>query len=160
MKAFLVSLVTSPVGVITAAILGLGTAFYKVYQIIDDTTGGIRRSLKRVQEAQREFARESTMEQMAIDRLFGKLDALTKGTSEYQKVKDEILSKYGQYLKGLSAEIQALDDVKGAYEAISTAAKQAARIGQLIPQPRKQRRLTWRWKWKTWKNPGGITKDF
>ncbi len=127
MKAFLVSLVTSPVGVITAAILGLGTAFYKVYQIIDDTTGGIRRSLKRVQEAQREFARESTMEQMAIDRLFGKLDALTKGTSEYQKVKDEILSKYGQYLKGLSAEIQALDDVKGAYEAISTAAKQAAR---------------------------------
>lgn len=127
MKAFLVSLVTSPVGVITAAILGLGTAFYKVYQIIDDTTGGIRRSLKRVQEAQREFARESTMEQMAIDRLFGKLDALTKGTSEYQKVKDEILSKYGQYLNGLSAEIQALDDVKGAYEAISTAAKQAAR---------------------------------
>ena len=67
------------------------------------------------------------MEQMAIDRLFGKLDALTKGTSEYQKVKDEILSKYGQYLNGLSAEIQALDDVKGAYEAISTAAKQAAR---------------------------------
>lgn len=65
--------------------------------------------------------------QMAIDRLFGKLDALTKGTSEYQKVKDEILSKYGQYLNGLSAEIQALDDVKGAYEAISTAAKQAAR---------------------------------
>ena len=107
--------------------MSLGTAFYKAYQIIDETTGGIRRSLKRVQEAQREFARESTMEQMAIDRLFGKLDALTKGTSEYQKVKDEILSKYGQYLNGLSAEIQALDDVKGAYEAISTAAKQAAR---------------------------------
>ena len=127
MKAFLLSLVTNPVGIITLSILSLGTAFYKAYQIIDDTTGGIRRSLKRVQEAQREFARESTMEQMAIDRLFGKLDALTKGTSEYQKVKDEILSKYGQYLNGLSAEIQALDDVKGAYEAISTAAKQAAR---------------------------------
>lgn len=127
MKAFLLSLVTNPVGIITLSILSLGTAFYKAYQIIDETTGGIRRSLKRVQEAQREFARESTMEQMAIDRLFGKLDALTKGTSEYQKVKDEILSKYGQYLNGLSAEIQALDDVKGAYEAISTAAKQAAR---------------------------------
>ena len=127
MKAFLLSLVTNPVGIITLSILSLGTAFYKAYQIIDETTGGIRRSLKRVQEAQREFARESTMEQMAIDRLFGKLDALTKGTSEYQKVKDEILSKYGHYLNGLSAEIQALDDVKGAYEAISTAAKQAAR---------------------------------
>lgn len=127
MKAFLLSLVTNPVGIITLSILSLGNAFYKAYQIIDETTGGIRRSLKRVQEAQREFARESTMEQMAIDRLFGKLDALTKGTSEYQKVKDEILSKYGQYLNGLSAEIQALDDVKGAYEAISTAAKQAAR---------------------------------
>lgn len=127
MKAFLLSLVTNPVGIITLSILSLGTAFYKAYQIIDETTGGIRRSLKRVREAQREFARESTMEQMAIDRLFGKLDALTKGTSEYQKVKDEILSKYGQYLNGLSAEIQALDDVKGAYEAISMAAKQAAR---------------------------------
>lgn len=127
MRSFMVSLVTNPVGIITLSILSLGTAFYKAYQIIDETTGGIRRSLKRVQEAQREFARESTMEQMAIDRLFGKLDALTKGTSEYQKVKDEILSKYGQYLNGLSAEIQALDDVKGAYEAISTAAKQAAR---------------------------------
>ena len=77
MKAFLLSLVTNPVGIITLSILSLGTAFYKAYQIIDDTTGGIRRSLKRVQEAQREFARESTMEQMAIDRLFGKLDALT-----------------------------------------------------------------------------------
>ena len=127
MKAFLLSLVTNPVGRISLSILIFGTDFYMSYQIIDETTGGIRRSLKRVQEAQREFARESTMEQMAIDRLFGKLDALTKGTSEYQKVKDEILSKYGQYLNGLSAEIQALDDVKGAYEAISTAAKQAAR---------------------------------
>ena len=127
MKAFLLSLVTNPVGIITLSILSLGTAFYKAYQIIDETTGGIRRSLKRVQEAQREFARETTLEQMSIDRMFGKLEGLTKGTSEYQKAKDEILSKYGQYLNGLSAEIQALDDVKGAYEAISTAAKQAAR---------------------------------
>ena len=127
MKSFMVSLVTNPVGIMTLTITALGTAFYKLYQVAEESSAGVRRSLERVRDAQREFARETTLEQMSIDRMFGKLEGLTKGTSEYQKAKDEILSKYGQYLNGLSAEIQALDDVKGAYEAISTAAKQAAR---------------------------------
>ncbi|MFR7808417.1 MAG: hypothetical protein ACLU4N_03520 [Butyricimonas faecihominis] len=84
--------------------MSLGTAFYRLIKLLMKRPG-IRRSLKRAQEAQREFARNRRWSKWLLIGCL-KADALTKGTSEYQKVKDEILSKYGQYLNGLSAEIR------------------------------------------------------
>lgn len=60
--------------------------------------------------------------------LFGKLDKAKKGTEDYDDAKKSILDKYGEYLKGLGDEKNALDDVARAYGAVSAAAKQAALI--------------------------------
>ncbi|NDW11184.1 hypothetical protein [Dysgonomonas sp. 520] len=66
-------------------------------------------------------------EKVEYERLFSILRNAEKGSIQYQKAKDSIISKYGVYLKGLSQEIISLQDVEGAYKAISKAALQSAR---------------------------------
>lgn len=70
---------------------------------------------------------EINSEKKHIDELFNKLKKAKEGTDEYKAAKDAILSQYGQYLSGLSAEVQSLKDVKGAYDAVTTAAVKAAK---------------------------------
>ncbi len=68
---------------------------------------------------------EITQETAEIGRQFEALQKAEKGTKGYEKAKDKILSGYGKYLQGLSTEIRTLQDVEGAYKAISTAAIQS-----------------------------------
>ena len=62
-----------------------------------------------------------------ISLLFYRLKEAEKGSKAYESIKEQILSKYGSYLEGLSSEIQSLKDVEGAYKAITKAAREAAR---------------------------------
>lgn len=66
-------------------------------------------------------------EKKEIDALFGKLDAAKKGTQQYEDAKNAIISQYGDYLSGLSQEIQSLEDVAAAYKAITEEATNAAK---------------------------------
>lgn len=70
---------------------------------------------------------EINSEKRHIDELFNKLKKAKEGTDEYKAAKDAILSQYGQYLGGLSEEVRSLKDVKGAYDAVTTAAIKAAK---------------------------------
>lgn len=126
-KGFLISLVTNPIMAFGAALGVVALAFSNMLRNMTDAGQAIKESQDRIKEASTSFVREVTMEQMTIDRLFGKLEGLTKGTKEYQKVKDDILSRYGQYLGGMDEEIRKLENIQGAYEAISRAALQSAR---------------------------------
>lgn len=69
---------------------------------------------------------EIASEQKKIDELFEKLRKAKKGTDDYKSAKAAIISQYGGYLNGLSAEIVALNDVEGAYKAVAKAARDAA----------------------------------
>lgn len=82
------------------------------------------KSLERVTE---DYNADVEKERININILFNRLKSATEGTEKYNKAKNEILSKYGEYLKGLSDEIRSLKDVEGAYKAISAAAIQAAK---------------------------------
>lgn len=82
------------------------------------------KSLERVTE---DYNADVEKERININILFNRLKSATEGTEKYNKAKNEILSKYGEYLKGLSDEIRSLKDVEGAYKAISEAAIQAAK---------------------------------
>lgn len=66
-------------------------------------------------------------ERVQIDTLFAKLRSATEGTDAYQTAKQAIIDQYGNYLKGLGDEITSLNDVKGAYDAITTSAIKAAK---------------------------------
>ena len=88
---------------------------------------GLYDKTQRLQKATRDFNKDLATEQTNINILFNRLRKATEGTEEYDKAKSEIISKYGEYLKGLSDEVKSLKDVEGAYKAISAAALQAAK---------------------------------
>ncbi|MGL5682559.1 MAG: phage tail tape measure protein [Marinifilaceae bacterium] len=104
------------------AVAALGVGIYKLCTQLGD----FEKMQLRVNKANTEANRAYLEEQETIDTLFGRLNGAKKGTEEYQKAKDTILSKYGQYLKGLDDEKKSLEDIAGAYDAITTAAKQSA----------------------------------
>lgn len=117
------ALLTNPYVLAAAAITALG---YSIYKMATYTTDA-EKAMKRVADANKDFGKSVSSEQIAIDRLFGKLKAATEGTKEYDKAKKAIISKYGQYLDGLDEEVKSLKKVEEAYKAISEAAIQAAR---------------------------------
>lgn len=105
------------------AIAALGVAVYKLATYQTDA----EKSLKKLNEAEKETNKEIASQQIEIDRLFIKLKNAKEGTDEYKRAKQAIISQYGGYLEGLNSEIQSLQDVEGAYRAVSEAAKEAAR---------------------------------
>jgi tape measure domain-containing protein len=121
-KVLGLSMLTNPYVLAAAAIVGLSYGIYKLITYQTDAEKAQVKLNKRIQE----FNSETNAEQAEIDRLFGKLDKAKKGTEDYDDAKKSILDKYGEYLKGLGDEKNALDDVARAYGAVSAAAKQAA----------------------------------
>lgn len=110
----------------TIALAGIVAVGYGMYKLITYQTDAEKWQSK-LNNRLDEFNSATMREKVEIDSLFGKLDAAKKGTKEYDEAKKSILDKYGDYLQGLSDEIQKLEDVAGAYDAITESAKKAAR---------------------------------
>ena len=89
-------------------------------------TDTLAESQQKLNETYAETESAAANEQRKIDELFGSLRKAKKGTDEWQSAKSSILSQYGGYLKGLSNEVSKLNDVEGAYRAVSAAARDAA----------------------------------
>lgn len=89
-------------------------------------------SQERLNKLSSEFNEEVGKESVRINRLFTWLNKAEKGTTDYYDAKKTILDNYGKYLTGLSKEIESLEDVAGAYDAITKAALNAtkARLAQ------------------------------
>lgn len=109
----------------TIVAIGIAAVIYGIYKLITYQTDA-EKAQEKLNDRVKEFNSETAAEQAEIDRLFGKLDAVKKGTKEYDEAKQSIIDKYGEYLKGLGDEVEKLNDVEKAYVAISAAAKQAA----------------------------------
>lgn len=84
-------------------------------------------AMKRVKKLSKENADEIGKETVRVSQLFDWLKRAEKGTENYEKAKQTILSNYGQYLKGMGDEIEKLEDIEGAYNAITIAATNAAK---------------------------------
>jgi len=84
-------------------------------------------AMKRVKKLSKENADEIGKETVRVSQLFDWLKRAEKGTENYEKAKQTILSNYGQYLKGMGDEIEKLEDIEGAYNAITIAATKAAK---------------------------------
>jgi TP901 family phage tail tape measure protein len=122
-RLFMVALHANPIGLAAAAAVALAAALVTVFSRSSDAA----KSMKRLNESQKEFIADTTKEQAQIDQLFDKLKKAKEGTDEYDKAKQNILNKYGTYLEGLGEEVKSLKNVEGAYKAISAAALQAAK---------------------------------
>lgn len=82
---------------------------------------------KRLKTLHKEYNESLNKETTHVSQLFSWLQKAEKGTTEYEKAKMAIQKNYGKYLEGLGKEIQSLEDVEGAYKAITKAAMEAAK---------------------------------
>ena len=112
-----------PLAIALVAITAVTAAIVALKSSTDAQTEAQRKMNNAFAETQAEI----NAEKKHIDDLFNRLQKAKQGTDEYKAAKDAILSQYGQYLSGLSEEIRTLKDVKGAYDAITTAAIKAAK---------------------------------
>lgn len=121
-KKLWAALTAHPFALVAAAVIGAAYAIYKFITAESDAEAAQRKLNETIDECNRNIASE----RVQIDTLFNRLRRAKKGTDEYKAAKEAIISQYGQYLNGLSAEIQSLQDVEGAYKAITAAAREAA----------------------------------
>lgn len=117
------TILKNPYVLAAAAVAALA---YGIYKLVTYQTDAEKAQAK-LNETTKQFNKDVAAERMQIDSLFARLKAAKEGTEEYKSAKQAILSQYGEYLKGLSKEIQSLQDVEGAYKAVTAAALDAAK---------------------------------
>jgi ABC-type transporter Mla subunit MlaD len=77
------------------------------------------KAIKALDDAIKSMNEDMGKELGQLNMLFSSLEKTTKGTKEYESVKNDIISKYGKYLEGQDAEIRNLEDMRGAYELLT-----------------------------------------
>ncbi|GIM60094.1 hypothetical protein CAPN008_01440 [Capnocytophaga canis] len=113
-RALNATMLANPYVLVAAAVAGLA---YGIYKLVTRQTEA-EKAQKTLNKAVAEFEKQTISETQTLNTLVAQLKATEKGTEDYNKIKKEITSRYGEYLEGLSAEKQSLEDIEGAYDAI------------------------------------------
>ncbi len=116
-------IMANPWALALAAVVALGYGIYKLITYQTDE----QKAQQKLDDATKEYNKTVAAEQVQIDSMFARLKTAKKGTEEYKKAKQAIISQYGKYLDGLQSEVKNLNDVEAAYRAVSAAARDAAK---------------------------------
>ncbi|WP_158712698.1 tape measure protein [Parabacteroides pacaensis] len=116
-RALGLSMLANPYVLVAAAVAGLG---YGIYKLITYQTDAEKAQLK-LNDSIKECEKKSLSEQRELAKLKGELSALTKGTDEYNTVKDKIVKNFGKYYSGLDAEIEKVGLTETAYNKLTEA---------------------------------------
>lgn len=114
----------NPLGLLLTAVTAVTLAIINLTGETDEYTEAVNRAL----DKSKGFNAETIKEQRELDLLFGKLDAATKGSKEYNEIKDKIISQYGQYLSGLINEKGEIIDLTAAYNTLNEAMRRNAQL--------------------------------
>lgn len=112
----------NPYMLAASAVALLAAGLYKVITRESE----LEKVTARLKAANEDYQKSLGAETIKLDTLFTQLEAAKKGSDEYRVVKERIQSGYGSYLDGLSAEKKSLEDIRGAYDAVSEAIKRKA----------------------------------
>lgn len=116
-------MLANPYTLAAAAIAALGYGIYKLITYQTDAEKAQEKLNNTISESEKVIGAE----RLQIDAMFARLKAAKEGTDEYRSAKEAIMSKYGEYLKGLGDEKNALDDLAKAYRIITQEAEKSAR---------------------------------
>lgn len=105
------TLMSNPYVAIAAAVAALGYGIYKLVTYQTDA----EKAQSKLNDAIKESEKASLSEQRELAKLKGELSALTKGTDEYNDVKDKIIKGYSKYYDGLDEEIEKVGLTEQAY---------------------------------------------
>lgn len=111
------TLLSNPYAILAAAAVALA---YGIYQVSTYQTEA-EKAQTRLNDAMNESSTAALKEQRELAKLKGELEATKKGSEEYQKIKDEIIKKYGQYYAGLDQEIGKVGLLETTYNKLTEA---------------------------------------
>ena len=120
-KALGLSMLANPYVVTAAAVTALGYGIYKLVTYQTDA----EKAQSKLNDAIKESEKASLSEQRELAKLKGELSALTKGTDEYNDVKDKIIKGYSKYYDGLDEEIEKVGLTEQAYLKLTDAITKA-----------------------------------
>lgn len=106
----------NPYAIVTAALIGLS---YIIYKNVTQTTA-LEEAHKRLSESTAEIEKSVVGETAKLSSLEKKLAETKKGSKEWNNVKQQIVSNYGQYYKGLDGEIDRVGNLSHAYKTLVT----------------------------------------
>ena len=117
-----------PYVALAAGAASLGAALYDSYRK-NDLLGN---SQERLNKLGKKWRTELSEELKTSGMLFAQMKSSKKGTDEYNAAKKAIIDNYGEYLKGMSKEVETLEDIEGAQDAVTLAIERTtyARIAQ------------------------------
>ncbi len=113
----------NPFGAVMATIAGVVSILSLFKKETDETAKKVREAM----DVSDEYAKALSEEMKKIDELTTRLKLNKKSSNDYKNAKDEILSQYGKYLKGLIDEKNEIVDLAAAYDRLSGAARQSAK---------------------------------
>ncbi len=113
--AFNTSVKANPYALAAAAIVALGYGIYKLATYQTEA----EEAQNRLNDAFKESQKGVISETRELSILKGELSATKKGTEEYKKIKDQIVSKYGQYYAGLEGEIERVGLLDSTYKKLT-----------------------------------------
>lgn len=121
LKAAGAAMLANPYVLVAAAIAGLGFAIYKVVSHQTE----LEKATERMNKASKESQKNALGEQRELAKLKAELAATKKGTDAFEKAKEKIVKKYGQYDKTLADEIERIGTLEGKYLSLTASIQQS-----------------------------------
>lgn len=118
-----IAIAASPYLIAASAAAALAVGLYKIFS----SSGKAAESQKRLNDTLGEMNTEVAKERLSLDALFEPLNRAKAGSEEWQKAKNDILAKYGTYLKQIGVEINSVETAQVAYSKLSEAILNTAR---------------------------------
>ena len=129
-KKFSQTIKANPIGLLVSAIAAVVAGLLAMNSRMKEATKTVRDYAQSVSEATvqaEKMAEQSVEETQKIDKLFAVLRSGEKDTQRYKEAKEQIISQYGRYLKGLIDENGEISNLRFAYDRLTEAATRAAR---------------------------------
>lgn len=124
----------NPLGLALSVLTAIGIAVWKY----SDGIYSAAKSQKQLNDSIAEAASSAAVEQSKLGRLKGKLQAVKEGTEEYNKIRNEIIEKFGKYDAGLNAETLTVETLAQKYNSLTDAILQSYNARQYEKFSREQ----------------------
>lgn len=124
----------NPLGLALSVLTAIGIAVWKY----SDGIYSAAKSQKQLNDSIAEAASSAAVEQSELGRLKGKLQAAKEGPEEYNKIRNEIIEKFGKYDAGLKAETLTVETLAQKYNSLTDAILQSYNARQYEKFSREQ----------------------
>lgn len=131
---FNMALKANPLGLALSVLTAIGIAVWEY----SDGVYNAAKAQKQLNDNIAEAASSAAVEQSELGRLKGKLQAVKEGTEEYNKIRDEIIEKFGKYDAGLKAETLTIETLAQKYNSLTDAILQSYNARQYEKFSREQ----------------------